>query len=41
MPDCDATKMFRKEDLSIEYEADETANEKQDLVIVAAGLKSI
>ena len=40
MPDRDATKLFREEDLSIEYEADETANEKQDHVIVKAGLKA-
>jgi len=34
MPDRDPTSLFREEDLNIEYEADDPANVKQDLVIV-------
>jgi hypothetical protein len=34
MPDRDPTSLFREEDLNIEYEAEDPANVKQDLVIV-------
>jgi hypothetical protein len=34
MPDRDPTSLFREDDLSIEYEANDSSNVKQDLVIV-------